>query len=498
MSVPDSQIRKKWKNYVGDQMAEPLKYFKPSSLSELIDIVVDAKKNGYKAKAIGSGHSSSDIAITSDYMIDTHGLCTILDITQMSLRENYADKDNLFFVEGGIVLKNLIEFLDEKGKALINMGAYTGQTIAGVVSTATHGSGIKLGAFPEYIEAILLLDEDGVLHHIEPSPGRAISASKVKFSQVDQKHFIQSDEDFNAIGVSIGCMGIIYAVVIRVTDSYQLRETRRFSNWQDVKKELAKGTVLQNNRHYEVLVSPYNFKNKGQRCLVTERNIPVPALKNHRFKRGHRNLAYELILSVIPDFILDAGMRIMVNHFPKIIPGLVQSLISTLSDKEYVDKSFKVLDLGKANNLAAYATEIALPSDTYLAAVEEIISVVNTSVKNGGQYLTAPFSLRFVKTNSFYLAMQYGTKPDDFVCMIEFPTVSKTMGGMELLARIESALYSFGGIPHWGQVNHVGGTQQASLEKLYPEFQAWMRVYKKYCKTNLFQNDFSRRCTIEV
>ena len=61
------------------------------------------------------------------------------------------------------------------GKALINMGAYTGQTLAGVISTSTHGSGISLGAFPSYVRVIILVDENGELIQIERSGDNSIS-----------------------------------------------------------------------------------------------------------------------------------------------------------------------------------------------------------------------------------------------------------------------------------------------------------------------------------
>jgi hypothetical protein len=178
------------------------------------------------------------------------------------------------------------------------------------------------------------------------------------------------------------------------------------------------------------------------------------------------------------------------------MPAFVQSELSTLSDRDYIDKSYKVLNLGADNNLAAYASEIALPGSTYLEAVEEIIQVVGHSVREGQQYLNAPFSLRFVKSNAFFLSMQYSPEPEDFFCMIEFPTVSGTIGGVELLARIESALYRFGGIPHWGQINHIGGTGRSSVGRLYPRFADWMRVYHRLCPDNRFANDFSNICGI--
>ena len=56
--------------------------------------------------------------------------------------------------------------LEKLGKALINMGTYDGQTIAGVISTSTHGSGITLEKFPDYLRSIFLLTEDGILSRL--------------------------------------------------------------------------------------------------------------------------------------------------------------------------------------------------------------------------------------------------------------------------------------------------------------------------------------------
>ena len=497
MTMPTSKSsisisRKRWKNYVNDQSADPLRFSKPKSLSELREILEEAGKFGLKVKPIGSGHSSSDIAISRDWMIDTHGLVQVFDNSQLDLN---VSADNLFFVECGIRIRDVNRELEKLGKALINMGAYDGQTIAGVISTSTHGSGIMLGAFPDYLRSIFLLAEDGTLHQIERSTGKGISKGPARIKGAGQINFIQDDDYFFSTGVSMGCLGIIYAVVIEVTNKYMLEETRHFSKWSQVKKELQEGNILRDKRHYEVLVSPYFFNGNDHKCLVTERIISHREYKSPLIPRGHRKILPELFVRIVPTFLIDTAIRFLINHFPKIIPSFVQTEINTLTDKGYIDKSYKVLNLGKDNNLAAYATEIALPEKRYLDAVEEIIRIVNKSIDEGRQYLTAPFSLRFVKCSPFYLSMQYGNT-DEFVCMIEFPTVSKTIGGLELLARIEDALYRFGGIPHWGQINHVGGQGQSSVEKLYPRFNDWMRIYKKLAPEGRFENDFTHRCGI--
>ncbi len=186
----------------------------------------------------------------------------------------------------------------------------------------------------------------------------------------------------------------------------------------------------------------------------------------------------------------------IVNCFPKATPGFIQLSIATLTDSNYIAKSFKVLNLGKANNLAAFGMEIAFPGHRYLDAVEAILQIVAESRRDGGQYLTGPVSLRFVRTNPFFLSMQYGKREDDFVCMIEFPTISGAIGSIELLARIESAMYAYGGKPHWGQVNHVGGTGHSSLPALYERWPDWLSIYRQFCRVGTFENEFTRRCGI--
>jgi hypothetical protein len=495
MRNPFLRTRSFWKNYVKNQTENPLKFFRPQTLNDLRVILDEARMLGRKVKPVGSGHSSSDIALSRDFMVDTHGLKNIFDLQQLDL---IIPCDNLFFTECGITIKEVNKQLRKLGKALINMGAYDGQTIAGVVSTSTHGSGMTLGAFPDYLRAIFLLAENGILYHIERSAGNGLSKGPARLHD-DNLTFVQDDEIFFSVGVSMGCMGIIYAVVIEITEKYMLEENRQFAYWSEIKTKLATGDLLKDNRHLEVLISPYFYNGKDHKCLVTERNLSTKEYKSPIIARGHRKILPEIFVRVVPNFLIDAGIRFLINNFPKSIPWIVQSELNTLTDKDYIDKSYKVLNLGADNNLAAYATEIALPADRYLEGVEEIIRVVNASVAEGRQYLSAPFSLRFVKTSPFFLAMQYSSTwntLDQFVCMIEFPTVSRTIGGIELLARVESALYKFGGIPHWGQINHAGGEGQSSLQRLYPRFAEWMGVYKKFCPEGRFENEFTHRCGI--
>lgn len=486
------RLKAVWANCVGLQVAYPLCYFRPSTLPELIDIIKTAEAKQYKVKAVGSGHSFSDVALTRDYLVDTHALNKPLPLHHLTLKPT-VDSGSLYLTECGIIIKQLNKDLDQQNKALYNMGAYAGQTIIGAISTGTHGSGITLGPLASFVEAIIMVGEKGEVFHIERSEG--ISNAAINLGTIPVK-FIQDDDVFLSSVISIGCLGVVYAVVLRVCDAYSLKEVRTFSTWEKIRSELIKGDVLRDNRHYEVIINAYKVgRATEQRCMVTRRNF-YPSGTDVSWFRMHRALGYTLAGWLIPAFVLDAIFRFLFNTFPRWIPALIQMSIKSLRDACYIEKSFKVLDLGAANNLSGYCMEIAFKKEVYLDVVEAIFELTKKMADDGRQYITSPFALRFVKASDHYLAMQYDdTGADEFVCMIEFPILNGTIGGVEMLARLEQEMYKFGGRPHWGQYNHVGIGDE-TLDRIYPRFKDWLNVYSRFCPNGTFQNDFTERCRI--
>ncbi len=49
-------------------------------------------------------------------------------------------------VEGGIRLYRLVDFLNKHGYDMLNLGSVVAQSIAGAISTGTHGTGATIGA----------------------------------------------------------------------------------------------------------------------------------------------------------------------------------------------------------------------------------------------------------------------------------------------------------------------------------------------------------------
>ncbi|MBK9733876.1 MAG: hypothetical protein IPO92_02440 [Saprospiraceae bacterium] len=87
---------------------------------------------------------------------------------------------------------------------------------------------------------------------------------------------IQDDKYYNAVSVGLGCLGIIYSVIIEVTEAFYLKEERSLASWKSEKINLIKGDVFKNNFHYELMINPHPGKDGDHLCVITVRNVYKP------------------------------------------------------------------------------------------------------------------------------------------------------------------------------------------------------------------------------
>jgi L-gulono-1,4-lactone dehydrogenase len=480
--------RTRWKNHTGNQGVDPLRRYAPTTLEELVDIVNEAEALGVTVRAVGSGHSWSDVALTAGFLVETHGLNKVLDLEEDLLRERLDDTP-LVQVEAGIRLRELNQRLDESRLALSNMGGYDAQTLAGVISTSTHGSGIGFGPIADSVRSLDLVASGGNLYRIEPKNGPTDEAAYRE--RYPERQLKQDDPWFRAAVVGMGCMGIIYSAIIAVEARHWLKEARCLSTWTEVKAELERGDVLRAKRHYEVLLNPYR-RNGDNRCLITTRT-KVPEPQGGPSSSRRRNLLPEIAAALpftgnVLDFV--GGLR------PSLTPVLLDRALAAIVDEEYTDLSYKVLNIGTANLVPAYSAEIGIPIDErrlHLRAVEQIIDLAARWREVGGIYHTSPISLRFVKESPAYMSMMNGHD----TMMIELIQMTHTEGGFELLAAYEDALYALEGRPHWGQVNTLTGSHDF-LAKMYPSYPAWQEIHRQLNQSRVFDSPFSKRVGIST
>ncbi len=139
------------------------------------------------------GTPFSDIACTDGLMLKLDRLAAVLDVDRSS---------GLVRVQAGITIHELSLRLAEHGLAMENLGDIDVQTIAGAISTATHGTGARLGNISSQVRELTLVLADG---------STLVCSAE------------QEPEVFRAARVGLGALGVIAEVTLRCVPAFTLR-----------------------------------------------------------------------------------------------------------------------------------------------------------------------------------------------------------------------------------------------------------------------------------
>ena len=502
-----------WNNAVGTQSARPSLIMFPTTAGELAGVVRQAETAGKRVRMTGSGHSFSDIALTDDYLLLPGRLDALLDLDRAKLKPAVADDRHLVRAQSGITIRKLNSDLDQRGLALENLGGYDGQTIAGVAMTATHGSGLGYGPIASQIVSLQLVTVGGEVLQIEPTAG--ITDPQRHAGRLDEDpnvrvRLVQRDDWFDAVTVSLGCMGIVYSVVLRAVTKYWIHERRSIVPWSELARpdgvidRLIAGKKLSDQGpldpdHYEIYVNPYPTRRSGagpdHTCIYTERyrlDAPPPPTSDsaQRGRVGTGNLlanpvARHLAEDTLRSF-LDGASGDLLHEFH-------DGLLEYLEDDDYTDLSYKVFNLGDANRFRVYGIEMAFGLEQTVAATERMFELAAWN-ESQNRHHTVPVSLRFVAPSRSPLAMQHGRK----TCMMEIGMLVGQKGAGALLESYETAFVrDFGARPHWGLDLNVLKSE-ADVARLYPAWPAWKAVYATLNAKGTFDGRVTDRLGISV
>lgn len=494
MSQPSFKSRFTWKNDAGNQESEPLRAYEPESAEEIVRVVQAARRVGVRVRAVGSGHSWSDVAVSEGFLVRPDGLDRVLTLDADLLRPD-VDTSAMVQIESGVRLRELNEKLWNRGLALPNMGGYDGQTMVGAISTSTHGSGISFGPLNEMVRSIELVTASGRLVRVEPAGGITDPAKyRRRYPDEEARGLVQDDTTFHAVLVGMGCMGVIYSLILQVREAFHLKEVRTLSTWSEVKRELRDGVLHDpDSQHYEVLINLHRV-GADNRCVVTRRN-EISAEEAEALKGADRRRP---LVAELPGFlqrILGTLSGGFLKAHPKLTPQSIDDVLEGLVDT-YGDRSYRVFNIGTANYVRVVSAEYALPleGDVYLDAIDALIEEAGKVARLGVQYTTAPVSIRFVKASPALLSMMHGRD----TCMVEVFLLWDTQGLFEILNRYEDVLYAFDVRPHWGQFNRVSGALAARAYGR-AELEAWQHAREELNRVDgtpghgMFDNPFTKR-----
>ena len=421
-----------WRNWAGNQKAYPLSIDAPRSVGELAALVASASGKGQKVKAVGSGHSFTSAAATNGRMIRLENLSGILHIDHASCQVT---------VGAGTRLSDLNKLLHAEGLALANLGDIAYQTVAGAISTSTHGTGKALTGLAGQVVAMKLIDGQGEI----------IECSKTLNPQI-----------FDVARVSVGALGIITEYTLQAVPSFRLRALEQPMRLDDVLENAH--DLASAHDHFEFFWIPHTKWALTKRNNRTEDELqPLPRVKGWIEKTFMENYAFGALCRV-------GRAR------PSLIPRLATALPSSGS-REYVDQSFKIF--ASPRIVRFYEMEHALPVEGLVPALREIRAMVDRK----GYLLNFPVEVRFTKGDDVPLSTAFG-RDSAYIAV----HVYKGMECEPFFRDVEDILRAYDARPHWGKMHYRDAEE---LSKLYPRWDEFIALRNQLDPQRTFSNVYS-------
>ena len=421
-----------WRNWAGNQKANPVSIDAPRSVGELAALVASASGKGQKVKAVGSGHSFTSAAATNGRMIRLENLSGILHIDHASCQVT---------VGAGTRLSDLNMLLHAEGLALANLGDIAYQTVAGAISTSTHGTGKALTGLAGQVVAMKLVNGQGEI---------------IECSKSLNPHI------FDVARVSVGALGIITEYTLQAVPSFRLRALEQPMRLDDVLENAH--DLASAHDHFEFFWIPHTKWALTKRNNRTEDELqPLPRVKGWIEKTFMENYAFGALCRV-------GRAR------PSLIPRLATALPSSGS-REYVDQSFKIF--ASPRIVRFYEMEHALPVEGLVPALREIRAMVDRK----GYLLNFPVEVRFTKGDDVPLSTAFG-RDSAYIAV----HVYKGMECEPFFRDVEDILRAYDARPHWGKMHYRDAEE---LSKLYPRWDEFIALRNQLDPQRTFSNVYS-------
>jgi FAD-linked oxidoreductase len=424
-----------WRNWAGDQQCVPVAVERPGSIEELRSVVQRAAGAGRTVRAAASGHSFTDIACTDGVMLRLDRMNRVLDVDREA---------GLAKVEGGIVIRDLSEALAHEGVALENLGDIDVQTVAGAISTATHGTGERFGNISAQVEALELVTADGSL----------VECSR------------EADPElWRAARVGLGSLGAIATITFRVVPAFTIR---RHDHPLPLEQAFARlDELAAANDHFEFYVFPHT---RTALCRESRHTAEPP-----RPRRGASEYLQETVLeNHALALMCQVGKR-----FPRRIPAINRLITRTLSGSVKTDASHRVFSTRRLVRFTEM--EYAVPRADGPEALERVLEMI----ERRGYAVPFPIEYRIVSGDDAYLSTAY--ERDTVYIAVH---MYRGMAWEPYFRAVEAIMDDYEGRPHWGKRHFQSA---ATLAPRYPEWDRFQAVRARLDPEGRFQNEYARR-----
>jgi FAD-linked oxidoreductase len=420
----DAQGRLVWRNWSGVQHAYPAKRAAPTSEAELVDLMKSAPG---PIRAVGAGHSFTALVPTDGTLVSLDGLTGLVSHTP-ELHEATA--------WAGTRLGDLGPALAGVGQEMPNLPDINKQSLAGALSTGTHGTGMTLKALHGEVVGLRIATPDGQILDCTPkSHADVLSASKV----------------------GLGAFGIITQVSLinrplkRIIKRVELRDAEGlYAEWSELQHR---------HRNVEFYVIPFT----GKAALITADETSEPV----------RPRGADVDTRTLMDL---KTLRDLFGFAAPIRRAVAQAMMAHIPPQVMVDEGWKLLSNDRP--VRFNEMEYHLPREEQIPALKEVVAAIEKHRSD----VFFPIEVRVIEADEAWLS-PFHQRPSGSIAVHAYYKDDYKF----LFEIVEPILRRRSGRPHWGKLNSL---KAADFAALYPRWADACEVRRSIDPTGRLLNPY--------
>lgn len=433
---PRGNTMTEFRNWSGHVRFTPAVAETPANLDELRDVLEAGCRGGFGVRAVGSGHSFTPLVRTSGALVSLDRFDSIGEV----------DGNGVIPVGAGIKLHALGLALRERGRAQENLGDINEQSLAGAISTGTHGTGLSLGTISTQAQWLRILTASGEVVRLDRD---------------------ENPDEFRAAATSLGALGLLIEVGLRTLPAYGLELIQQAQPIADSVAGFE--SACRSNRHVEFFWFPHTQTTLSKITNVT-RTIGRPPNRAKRF---------------VDDIVLENGVFEVFNQWARYLPAQAPRSMRSLAALSRVAGGKKLR--GPADSIFATKRMTRFQEMEYglpLGALGEAVERIERFTRDRRIAVSFPVEVRAVAADDLWLSPAHG-RESVFMAV----HMNHAMPHEEYFRGVEEIFCDLGGRPHWGKLHT---RRAAALRDLYPRFDDFLALRDKLDPDGVFLNDHLR------
>lgn len=426
-----------WQNWARTESIRPQLVEYPTTIEAVRRSVRSAAARGRAVKAVGAGHSFTGIAVAPG---------TLLELSELSGVAGVDRDRGRVRLLAGTRLHRIPALLAPYGLAMANLGDIDRQSIAGALSTGTHGTGLGHGGLATQVVGVTLVTADGDLLTIDD----------------------ENESDLlPAVALGLGALGILVDVTLQCVPAFVLSAQEQPEALDTVVDDLDRR--VRGVDHFEFYWFPHTdvaLTKTNTRMPGETATSPLSPLSRLVDERIIGNGVHQLVCSV--------GRAV-----PPLVPGINRLSARVWGDRRFSDASHRVFTAPRSVRFREM--EYAVPLDELAAAFREVRELIDTSEWR----IEFPMEVRAAPADDRWLSTAHG-RDSGYIAVHRYWRADHR----DYFAAVEEIMLAHAGRPHWGKLH---GLDADALRARYPRFDDFLALRERLDPTRMFRNAYLDR-----